>query len=827
VLPPAGTPGTDLPVRAVLPALAGALTGAGTAVLIAPPGTGKTTLVPLALADRLPGRVVVAEPRRVAARAAARRMAALLGEPVGRSVGYSVRGDSRRSDATRVEVVTTGLLVRRLQADPELAGVSAVVLDECHERQLDTDLALAFALDVRAALRPELELIAMSATAQAGRLAVLMGGDGGPAPVVEATGALHDVAPVWCPPSPPVAPPLGLRVDPRLLDAVADTVRRALAETSGDVLVFLPGAAEITGVAGRLGGVDADVRPLHGRLPAAEQDAALAPGPRRRVVLSTDVAETSLTVPGVRTVVDAGLARVPRFDVARGLGALVTVRVSRASAVQRAGRAGREAPGRVYRLWSAAEHDRLPAAAEPEIAVADLTGLALELACWGAPEGIGLALPDHPPAAAFSVARATLRELGAVDDAGRVTARGRSLTAVGAHPRLARALLDGAPLVGRRRAAEVVALLSADVPSRSDDLVADWRALRGQRDGAAARWRDEAARLSRSVPLAPDTDLPDDVAAGLVVGLAHPEWLARRRAGTERTYLLAAGTGAELSPGTALAGAEWLAVAAADRAPGRRDARVRSAVALGEATALAAGAAAHRDGPEVTWRNGDVAAARVARLGAIVLTERPLPDPDPAAVSAAVAEGLRREGLALLRWTPAAAALRERLAAAHAGLGEPWPAVDDDALLAALAGSPALSSARGRADLARIDVAGTLRALLPWQLAARLDELVPERVEVPTGSRIRVDYADPEVPTLSVRVQEVFGWAEAPAVAGRSLRLQLLSPAARVVATTADLAGFWVTGYPAVRSELRGRYPRHPWPEDPATAAATRRAKPR
>ena len=827
MLPPAGTPGTDLPVRAVLPALAGALTGAGTAVLIAPPGTGKTTLVPLALADRLPGRVVVAQPRRVAARAAARRMAALLGEPVGRSVGYSVRGDSRRSDATRVEVVTTGLLVRRLQADPELAGVSAVVLDECHERQLDTDLALAFALDVRAALRPELELIAMSATAQAGRLAVLMGGDGGPAPVVEATGALHDVAPVWCPPSPPVAPPLGLRVDPRLLDAVADTVRRALAETSGDVLVFLPGAAEITGVAGRLGGVDADVRPLHGRLPAAEQDAALAPGPRRRVVLSTDVAETSLTVPGVRTVVDAGLARVPRFDVARGLGALVTVRVSRASAVQRAGRAGREAPGRVYRLWSAAEHDRLPAAAEPEIAVADLTGLALELACWGAPEGIGLALPDHPPAAAFSVARATLRELGAVDDAGRVTARGRSLTAVGAHPRLARALLDGAPLVGRRRAAEVVALLSADVPSRSDDLVADWRALRGQRDGAAARWRDEAARLSRSVPLAPDTDLPDDVAAGLVVGLAHPEWLARRRAGTERTYLLAAGTGAELSPGTALAGAEWLAVAAADRAPGRRDARVRAAVALGEATALAAGAAAHRDGPEVTWRNGDVAAARVARLGAIVLTERPLPDPDPAAVSAAVAEGLRREGLALLRWTPAAAALRERLAAAHAGLGEPWPAVDDDALLAALAGSPALSSARGRADLARIDVAGTLRALLPWQLAARLDELVPERVEVPTGSRIRVDYADPEVPTLSVRVQEVFGWAEAPAVAGRSLRLQLLSPAARVVATTADLAGFWVTGYPAVRSELRGRYPRHPWPEDPATAAATRRAKPR
>jgi ATP-dependent RNA helicase HrpB len=826
VLPAAGTPGTDLPVRAVLPALATALTGSGSAVLVAPPGTGKTTLVPLALAGRLPGRVVVAEPRRVAARAAARRMAALLGEPVGDRVGYSVRGESRRSDRTRVEVVTTGLLVRRLQADPELAGVSAVVLDECHERQLDTDLALAFTLDARAALRPDLELLAMSATASAGRLAVLMGA-AGPAPVVEASGTLHPVDAVWCPPAAPVAPPHGSRVDPRLLDAVADTTRRALAETAGDLLVFLPGAAEIGAVAGRLAGVDADVRPLHGRLPAAEQDAALAAGPRRRIVLSTDVAETSLTVPGVRTVVDAGLARVPRFDVSRGLGALVTVRVSRASAVQRAGRAGREAPGRVYRLWSAAEHDRLPAAAEPEIAVADLTGFALELACWGEPDARGLALPDPPPEAAFAVARQTLQQLGAVDGAGRVTPRGRSLTAVGAHPRLARALLDGARPAGRRRAAEVVALLSADVPVRSDDLVAGWRALRGSRDGAAARWRDEVARLTRTAPAAPDTDLPDDVAAGLVVGLAHPEWLARRRPGTERTYLLAAGTGAELAPGTALSGAPWLAVAAADRAPGRRDARVRSAVAVDEATALEVGAPAHTDGPEVAWRNGDVVAARVERLGAIVLAERPLPDPDPAAVAAAVAEGLRREGLGLLRWTPAAVAYRQRLAAAHAGLGEPWPAVDDEALLAALATGPALAAARRRADLTRIDVTAALRDLLPWQLAGQLDELVPERVEVPTGTRIRVDYGDPAVPTASVRVQEVFGWAQAPLVVGRPLRLQLLSPAQRVIATTADLAGFWVTGYPAVRSELRGRYPRHPWPEDPATAPATRRVKPR
>jgi ATP-dependent RNA helicase HrpB len=824
VLPPPGTPGTDLPVRAVLPALHRALSGAGSAVLVAPPGTGKTTLVPLALAGELPGRVLVAEPRRLATRAAARRMAALLGEPVGRSVGYSVRGDSRRSDATRVEVVTTGLLVRRLQTDPELAGVGAVVLDECHERHLDTDLALAFLVDVRAALRPELRLLAMSATAQAGRLAVLLGATA-PAPVVEATGTLHDVEPVWCPPGPPVAPPHGSRVDPRLLDAVAETTRRALTETPGDVLVFLPGAAEIAGVGDRLGGLDADVRPLHGRLPAAAQDAALTPGPRRRVVLATDVAESSLTVPGVRTVVDAGLARVPRFDLARGLGALATVRVSRSSAVQRAGRAGREGAGRVYRLWAEAEHARLPAAPEPEVAVADLTGLALELACWGVPDGTGLALPDAPPAAALAVARDTLRELGAVDDAGRVTARGRSLTAVGAHPRLARALLDGAPLVGRRRAAEVVALLSADVPGRSDDLVADWRALRSARGGAAARWREEADRLARAVPDAADPGLPDDTAAGLVVALAHPGWLARRRPGGGRTHLLAAGTGAELAPGTALAGADWLAVAAADRQPGRRDARVRQAVAIDEATAREAGSVT--DGPEVVWRDGDVAAAQVERLGAIVLAERPLPAPDPAAVATAVAEGLRREGLALLRWTPAATSLRERLAAAHAGLGPPWPAVDDEALVAALAATPAVSAARSRADLARIDVVAALRALVPWQLAGRLDELVPERVEVPTGSRVRVDYGDPEVPTLPVRVQEVFGWAAAPTVAGRPLRLQLLSPASRVVATTADLAGFWVTGYPAVRSELRGRYPRHPWPEDPATAPATRRAAPR
>jgi ATP-dependent helicase HrpB len=820
VLPPPGTPGTDLPVRAALPALAGALAERGTAVLVAPPGTGKTTLVPLALAGGLEGRIVVAEPRRVAARAAARRMAALLGEAVGGRVGYSVRGDSRRSAATRVEVVTTGLLVRRLQADPELAGVSAVVLDECHERHLDTDLALAFLLDARAALRPDLQLLAMSATAQADRLAALLGGADRPAPVVDAPGALHDVDVVWAPPAGPVDPPHGLRVDPRLLAHVAATVRRALAERTGDVLVFVPGAGEIGRVVGELRGVDADVLPLHGRLPAAAQDAALQAGPRRRVVVASALAESSLTVPGVRVVVDAGLARVPRADLARGLGSLVTVRASRAAVLQRAGRAGREGPGAVYRCWTAAEQDRLPAHDEPEVAVSDLTAFALELACWGAPGGEGLGLLDPPPPAALLVAGQTLRTLGAVDDDGRVTARGRALTSVGVHPRLARALLDGAPLVGRRRAAEVVALLSADLPPRGDDLVATWRELRAGTDrGATARWRDEATRLERAVDDRPAPRVPDDTAAGLVVGLAHPERLARRRPGDGATYLMAAGTGAQLRPGTALSGAGWLAIAVADRSAGTRDAQVRSAVAVDEATARGAGGPLHTEGDEVAWRDGDVRSAHVERLGAIVLAERPAREPDPAALAAAVAEGLRREGLDLLSWPPAAVRLRARLAAAHAGLGDPWPAVDDEALLAGLD----LSGARNRRDLARLDVAAALRALVPWQVAGELDVVVPDTVTVPTGSRIRVDYTDPAVPTLAVRVQEVFGWAQAPRVAGRPLRLELLSPAHRVVATTADLAGFWVTGYPAVRSELRGRYPRHPWPEDPAAATPTRR----
>jgi ATP-dependent helicase HrpB len=779
------------------------------------------------------GRVVVAQPRRVAARAAASRMAALVGGPVGGTVGYTVRGERRVGSATRIEVVTTGILVQRLQRDPELSGTDVVILDECHERHLDTDLALAFTVDVRQHLRPDLLLLAMSATADADRIAAILGPPGSPAPVVSASAAPYPLEVLWCPPAKPVTAPHGLRVDPRLLDQVAVAVRRALDDGRGDVLVFLPGAGEIAAVARRLAGLDVEVAPLHGRLPAAVQDAALRPGTRRRVVLATAVAETSLTVTGVRAVVDAGLARVARMDHARGFGALTTVRASRSATHQRAGRAAREGPGRVYRCWSAGEHERLPAHPEPEIATADLTGFALALACWGHPDGGGLALPDRPPAAAMQVARSSLAALGAVDDDGRVTARGRALATVGAHPRLARALLDGAHLVGAARAAEVVAMLADDtLAGSSDDLLAAWRRLRSGADRAAsARWREETRRLRESIRHVTATPggPPDDLAAGLVVGLAFPERLARARQPGGSTYLTAGGTAAELANGSALIGNAWLAIAVADRGPGQAAARVRLAAVVDEATAREAGAPLLTLDDEVAWSGDDVTARRIERLGAVVLAERPLPQPDPALVAGALRDGLRRAGLRLLTWGRDAQALRERLAFCRRVLGEKWPDVSDEALLATIDTwlGPELAGAHRRADLQRVNLVTALRRLLSWDQAARLDTLAPERVEVPSGSRIRVDYTDPTAPALAVKVQEAFGWREAPTLAdGRvPIVLHLLSPAGRPVAVTADLTSFWQTGYRQVRAELRGRYPRHAWPEDGATATPTRRTR--
>ncbi|WP_101257717.1 ATP-dependent helicase HrpB [Streptomyces barkulensis] len=826
-----------LPVRTVLPALEAALDTRGAAVLCAPPGTGKTTLVPLALAG-LAGpregaaarRVLVAEPRRIAVRAAARRMAWLLGEPVGARVGFTVRGERAVGPGCLVEVVTTGVLLQRLQRDPELPGVDTVVLDECHERHLDADTAAAFLLDVRAALREELRLVAASATTDAGAWARLLD-----APVVEASGVSHPVRVVWAPPARPVRPAHGTRVDPALLEHVADTVRRALREEEGDVLCFLPGTGEIARVAALLdAGAGAEVLQVHGRAPAAVQDAVLAgPAGRRRVVLATAVAESSLTVPGVRVVVDAGLSREPRTDHARGLSALATVRASRASARQRAGRAGREAPGVVYRCWPEAEHDRLPRFPSPEIAVADLTAFALRAACWGDPDARGLALPDAPAQGAMAAAREVLRAIGAVDARGRATERGKAMASLGLHPRLARALLDAAPRVGARPAAEVVALLSEEPPREyGDEMAAVWRTARRGRDAYAARWRREARRLEGALPGGrggqESAGAADDAAAALVVALAFPERVARSRG--ERAYLMASGTRAELAPGSGLRDATWLAVAVADRPVGAASARIRLAAAADEETVREAAGALYSEAEEIGWSAGrrDVVARRVERLGSIELSSRPLRDPGPAPVRAALLEGLRREGVGLLRWTREAASLRQRLAFLHRELGEPWPDVSDEALLARadewLDGLP--GPVRQRADLEHADAGRLLNALLPWTFgdAARLDELAPERIEVPSGSRVRVDYGG-ERPVLAVKLQELFGWQEAPRLAGGRVPLlvHLLSPAGRPAAVTADLASFWRDGYRSVRAELRGRYPKHPWPEDPAAARPTGR----
>ncbi|MFG3020338.1 ATP-dependent helicase HrpB [Streptomyces sp. NPDC048254] len=824
-----------LPVRQALPGLDDALEGHGTAVLVAPPGTGKTTLVPLALAGLLDEgrparRVVVAEPRRIAARAAARRMAWLLGEQVGQSVGYTVRGERVVGRHARVEVVTTGVLLQRLQRDQELSGVDVVILDECHERHLDADTVAAFLWDVRETLRPELRLVAASATTDAQGWARLLGG----APVVEADGVSYPVEVVWAPPVRPVRPPHGMRVDPALLAQVASVVRRALAERPGDVLCFLPGVGEIARVAGQLGDLgDVEVLQVHGRAPASVQDAVLAPGERRRVVLATAVAESSLTVPGVRVVVDSGLAREPRVDHARGLSALATVRASRAAGRQRAGRAGREAPGAVYRCWSEAEDARLTPFPAPEIKVADLTAFALQTACWGDPGAAGLALLDPPPGGAMAAAREVLTAIGAVGSAGRATERGLRLARLGVHPRLGRALLDGPG-----GSAEVVALLSEEPPREyGDDLAGALRAARRGGDAYAGRWRAEVRRLragGQGTPVgsvedrrtsagAADDRSVDDRAVGLVAALAFPERVAKADGGS---YLMASGTRAELADGSPLRGAPWLAVAVADRPVGRGHARVRLAAVVDEGTARSAAASLYSEDQEVRWADGDVVARRVERLGAIELVVRPLRDADPALVRGALLDGLRQEGLSLLRWTPDAAVLRQRLAFLRLRLGEPWPDVSEDALHARVDEwlEPELGRARRRADLGRIDAGEALRRLLPWASgeAGRLDELAPERIVVPSGSRIRVDYGNPEQPVLAVKLQEMFGARQSPAVAGMPVLVHLLSPAGRPAAVTADLASFWRDGYKGVRAELRGRYPKHPWPEDPAAAEPTR-----
>ena len=825
--------GRDLPVRAALPAVLDALAEGGAVVLEAPPGAGKTTLVPLAL-RHLPwceGKVVMLEPRRLATRAAAARMAALLGERVGDTVGHRMRADTRVGPSTRVEVVTEGVLTRWLQRDPGLTGVSAVVFDEFHERSLDGDLGLALCLDVRATLRPDLRVVVMSATIDGDAVANVLGD----ATVVRAHGRTHPVSMHWASTGWEGGGLSTARERDVFEAAVVRTVGQALAEQPGDALVFLPGMAELRRVAARLSGVvgvTADVLLLHGSLPPNEQDRALAPSPtgRRKVVLTTSIAETSLTVEGVRIVVDAGLARVPRFDPRRGMGELATVRVSRASAEQRAGRAGRTEPGACYRLWSQAEHARLLPSAPPEITAADLTSLALELACWGtAPSA--LRWLDPPSPGALDAARRVLAQLDALDDAlddtGRPTAHGRAIAALGLHPRLAHLVVRGTASGHASLACVLGALLADSAPSPVVDLRERVEALDPRRHDVDRRIVEEARRLARRihapVPVVPITDAGS---VGALVAIAYPDRIGVRR-GPGR-FVLTNGTGTTVPVTDPLAGCEVLIVADIEGAEGRVRLAAPSTLAEVRTTLGPKAKIVHA----VRWDSDehDVVAVREERLGAIALTSTAWTDAPAEACRQALLDGVRTEGLALLSWPAAATSLRQRVGFLRDHVGDPWPDLSDTALLATLDDwlGPCLGRARRRTDLARVDISSALTALLPWPLQSRLDQLAPTHVQVPSGSRVPLDYAQ-DPPVLAVRLQEVFGLTHSPTVVDGTVAvmMHLLSPAGRPVQVTQDLASFWSRGYREVRAELRGRYPRHHWPDDPTTAEPTRKVKPR
>lgn len=837
--------GAGLPVGRHLAEITDAI-NTGAAVLEAPPGTGKTTLVPPLLANLLDadpearaGRVLVAQPRRVAARAAAARLAQLSGTAVGDLVGHVTRGDVQRSARTRVEFCTTGVLVRRLLDDPELAGVGAVILDEIHERHLDDDLALAMLAEVRQ-LAPELKVLAMSATAQTELVAGVLGG----APVVQVDSALYPLAVHWAPP--PELPVTERGVTAQFLDHVADqtvAARAELPDREASILVFVPGAWEVEQVCQRLRGRVPQVQPLHGRLEATEQDAAIH-GTGPRVVVATAVAESSVTVAGVRLVVDSGVAREPRFDSVRAITGLVTVPVSRATAIQRAGRAARLGPGTVIRCLAAETWSRLPADPPPEIRTADLTAAALDLARWGTPGGRDLALPDPPPEAALARAEEGLRVLGAIADDGTITAHGRQVAAVATDPRLAHALLAVvAAGMDRSTATEVVALLT-DPGSLSGDLSSSLTEVRRTRPRF---WQHLVRQLARQLERLDIPGTGGRAAAGgaasgdrvdgpvaQVVARAWPDRLARRR-GDQEGYLLSGGTGAlapDLSPGDET---DWLAVAELDHFQRRRsssagsfgtEARIRSFVPISEALALTAGE--HLLTEDLSgWFDGRVRGRQIRRLGAIELSRTPVPLPLPEAL-AAIAAAVADRGLSVVGWNDQVEGLRRRLALVHHHLGEPWPSMDPDHLAATAATwlAPEFTQLAGGAAVAKLDLAAALRRNLPWPEAGRLDELVPERITVPTGSTIAVDYpADPaDPPVVAVKLQELFGLTTTPRLcAGRvPVLFHLLSPARRPLAVTDDLASFWAGAYQQVRAENRGRYSKHPWPQDPLTAPPQR-----
>jgi len=831
---------SGLPVAAVLGALAEALASRGVAVLRAPPGAGKTTLVPLALLDApwLAGqRIVMLEPRRLAARAAAARMASLLGEAVGETVGHRIRFESTVGPRTRIEVVTEGILTRRLRHDPGLDGVGLVIFDEFHERNLQADLGLALCLELRG-LRDDLRLLAMSATLDGARVARLMDD----APVIASEGRMFPVEVTHLDRGSAVGRAPGIA----MAEQVGRAVHRALAGGPGDVLVFLPGEAEIRRVARLLEDLDADVLPLYGALSRAAQDRALMPASpgRRKVVLATSIAETSLTIEGVGAVVDSGLSRRPRFDPRPGMSRLEPGRVSRAAAEQRAGRAGRLGPGRCYRLWPAEEHRALAAFDAPEIAAADLAPLALDLAVWGTTDPASLAWLDPPPAAAFEQARSLLRDLGAIDAEGRATAHGRAIADLGTHPRLGHMLLAAREMDAVGTAAAVAAVLAdrdpiKGPPGRRDaDLrlrviamdegratalpeghSLDQGALAPARE-AARRWRRQLGQTQARI---------DPALTGAMAALAYPERVAQARGGRGQ-FRTRQGRGGALPAHDTLAGESFLAVAVVDG--GGADDRVLLAAPLDRPTMDRLFGDRIERAEVVTWdtREQAVLARRQERLGALVLSDAPLTAPSAALVRAALLAGIRQLGLTVLPWTPALQNWRARVAFLRSRFPqESWPDLGDDALLAGLEDwlGPFLTGITRRSGFDRIDLGAALMAMLDWKQRQRLDAQAPTHLTVPSGSRLPLDYLSGETPVLAVRLQEMFGATETPTVAGAPVLLHLLSPAGRPAQVTRDLVGFWSSGYAAVRSDLRGRYPKHYWPDDPRTAMPTARVRPR
>ncbi len=792
----------ELPIDEVLDEVRAALARTGRVVLQAPPGAGKTTRVPLALLEDIPGRIVMLEPRRLAARAAAERMAETLGEPVGRTVGYAVRGERKVSEATRIEVVTEGILTRRIQRDPDLPGIGCVIFDEFHERSLNADLGLALVWEVRQALREELGVVVMSATLDAAPVAALLDD----APVVTSAGRAHPVTPRWL--DRPV--PKHRRFE----EAMADLIARAAAEETGGILAFLPGEGEIRRVMARLDLPGVEIRPLYGALPFSEQRDAIRPGRARKLVLATAIAETSLTIEDVRIVVDGGLSRRARFDPGSGMTRLVTERVSRAEAEQRAGRAGRVAPGAAWKLWTRGEDGALPAQAPPEIAVADLSGLALDLALWGDPEGRALPFLTPPPEGALAEARDLLHRLGALSE-GSITAHGRRLAEMPLHPRLAHMLT-----VAGGEAAELAALLSdRDIlRDHGADLTLRLRALAAPGDfglgkSALSRIRQEAARLRRMAGPGRGQSAAQHAA------LAYPDRVGLHRGGEAPRYLLSGGKGARLRPEDPLAGHRLIVVTDTDGHP--RDATVRQAVAIPEAELRAV------HGDAIGWvevcawsrRAGRVVARRQERFGAIALDDRTWADAPPDRVARAMLDGVRELGL-----FPAGAARRFLARVALLDFFD----TSEEALLAEAEDwlLPFLVGVRTTDEWKAFDLLPPLRARLDHAQLRRLDAEVPARLTTPLGREIPIDYGG-AAPEIAVRVQELFGMERHPVVAGQPVKLTLLSPAGRPVQVTTDLPGFWAGSYADVAKDMRARYPRHPWPEDPTAADPTLRAKPR